>query len=476
METSICRSVILGIICGLLLHHDTDSEVQLTVPRMRFAPVLAQTPAMCATMVERGRAEYPLPLLASLPRLWPPLDMPKRDQMGGRSSMASPTCALFIEAPGEGLPLGQRLVGWMTAYFAAENFGVTFVHASFDRNENSESLLDASAPSGGWDAALGLGSGEATRDSLHSAAATAGRATPEIKLLASWNGVRWNEDAFRRGPWWADLNDDSSNCGKILRVPSQSRPYDSSWLTKGAMALKFARARALREASGLDPLLRWDADRDVNIAVHVRRVVFANAEGEGTSFEWDDEVSLSTWELDENGNGGSKLQYLGQRIWYPTREAVLARIVRETVLPALLAEGLPAERLVVHVFSQWPHAEGFSALASLEGTRGGGTGAGGGGVRVSWHLGAALSAWETLFHLTQADVLVGSASHFSFFAAQLSSRPLVLAQEDFDKWRLCGEGSVCCRRDGTCEFYAGVRMREAARRLGALRRCGAGLA
>ena len=384
--------------------------------------------------------------------------------------MASPTCTLYVEAPGEGPPLGLRLIGWMTAYASAENFGVTFVHTSFD----TAGELDSSVPPGGWDAALGLGADEATSKSLHAAAIASGLPTPGVKVLESWRGVRYDEDVFRRGPWWGDMNEVSSNCGKILRVPPHSRPYDSSWLTKGAMALKFALARESRAARGLDPPLLWDAERDINIAVHVRRAVFVDAETEGTPFEWDDEIALSRWELDESSNSIKDPLYLGQRIWYPTREAVLARIVRETVLPALLAEGLPAERLVVHVFSQWPHAEGFPALASLAGTRGGGAGAGDGGVRVSWHLGAALSAWETLFHLTQADVLVSSASHFSFFAAQLSSRPLVLAQEDFDKWRLCGEGSVCCRRDGTCEFYAGVRMREAARRLGALQRCGAG--
>ena len=389
--------------------------------------------------------------------------------------MASPTCKLYVEAPGEGPQLGLRLVGWMTAYAAAENFGVTFVHRSFDSTENGD--VRANTPPGGWDSALGLGAGEATLGSLCAAATAAGLPAPGVKMLESWRSVRYDESVFRRGPWWGDMNEVNSNCGKILHVPPHSRPYDSSWLSKGAMALKFARARELRAASGLDPILLWNADRDVNIAVHVRRVIFVAAGVEGTPFEWDDEAALSTWELGENESSGSDPQYLGQRVWYPTREAVLARIVRETVLPALLAEGLPAERLVVHVFSQWPQAEGFPALAALAGTHGGVTGTGGGsGVRVSWHLGTALSAWETLFHLTQADVLVGSASHFSFFAAQLSSRPLVLAQEDFDKWRLCGEGSVCCRRDGTCEFYAGVRMREAARRLGALRRCGAGLA
>ena len=98
---------------------------------------------------------------------------------------------------------------------------------------------------------------------------------------------------------------------------------------------------------------------------------------------------------------------------------------------------------------------------------------GAGGVRVAFWLGAARTdAWTTLFHLTQADVLVGSASHFSFWAGQLASKPLVLAQEDMDRWRLCGEGAACCLRDGRCSFYAGVRMREAARRLAALLECG----
>ena len=382
--------------------------------------------------------------------------------------MASPECALFIEAPGEGPPLGLRLLGWTTALAAAENFGVTFVHAPFD---DAAVDADAATPPGGWDDALGLGAGEETADSLRAAAAAKGRSAPGAKTLELWGGVRYDEDVFRRGPWWGDMNEVPSNCGKVLRVPPHSRPHDMTWLTKGAMALKFARAQEARAVRGADPPLLWDAERDVNIAVHVRRVLFPEADGDaissaaGPAFEWDDPVSLSAWENEETPDGNVHFQ--GRRVWYPTREAVLARTVRETVLPALLAEGLPPERLVVHVFSQWPHAAGFPALAALA-TRG--------GVRVVFRLGAALTAWDTLRHLTQADVLVGSASHFSFFVAHLSSRPLVLAQEDFDKWRLCGEGSVCCRRDGSCTFYAGVRMRAAARRLGALRRCGAGLA
>jgi len=470
-------AILSGVIAGLLLHSFGNSsyDAQAAHHAQGRAVAAPSASASCAALLERGRAEYPVALLASLPRLWPPTDMPKVAQSGGRSSMASPACALYVEAPGEGAPLGLRLLGWATAYSAAENFGVTFVHAPFD----DAGAADPDAPAaGGWDDALGLGAGEPTAASLRAAAAAEGRPAPQTKALESWRGVRYDEDVFRRGPWWGDMNEVAENCGRILRVPPLSRPYDATWHSKGAMALRFARAREARAARGADPPLLWDAERDVNIAVHVRRVAFADAEGPsaGIPFDWDDPISLSAWENDEAtaGESGSlgaaangEPQFQGQRVWYPTRETVLARVVRETVLPALLAEGLPPERLVVHVFSQWPHAAGFPALAAL---------AQRGGVRVAFHLGAALGAWPTLLHLTQADVLVGSASHFSFFAALLSSRPLVLAQEDFDKWRLCGEGSVCCRRSGECEFYAGVRVRELARRLGALRRCGGGLA
>ena len=479
------RAVLVGILAALVLNGGGDGTASSPQrPRRRAAHSAA-----CAARIERGRAEYPLALLTDLPRLWPG-DLPKVAQSGGRSSMASPECALYIEAPGEGAPLGLRLLGWTTAFAAAENFGVTFVHTSFDgpggSGAASDGGTDADAPRGGWDDALGLGAGEPTAQSLRAAAAAAGRPAMATKHLDSWRGVRYDEDVFRRGPWWGDLNEQPSNCGKLLRVPPLARAYDASWLTKGATALRFARARERRAALGLDPPLQWDAERDVNIAVHVRRVVFSDAAA-GTPFEWDGELALASWERGEGGESSSATgraagdadagdgeRFLGQRVWYPTREAVLARVVRETVLPALLAEGLPAERIVVHVFSQWPSSADFPALAALAGV--GREKGGGRGVRVVWQLGSALTAWATLLHLAQSDVLVGSASHLSFFAAHLSSRPLVLAQEDFDKWRLCGEGAACCRRDGVCEFVAEVRMREAARRLGALRRCGAGLA
>jgi hypothetical protein len=402
-------------------------------------------PYSCASLLRRGRGEYPLPVLLSLPRLFPG-NLSRINQVGGPSSLASPGCPMFVtpSGGGRGHPLGPQLLEWTTAFAAAENFGATFLHAPFaDGGGGGE-------PPGGWDAALGLGEGEDTPAALAARLAAGGQPAPRTVELNGWGGVAWDEDAFRRGGWWAALNA-REHCGAVLRLPAAARVHDATWLTKGAMALRFERARALRAVARLDPPLLWDEVRDVNVAVHVRRARAARggaSGGGGTPFPWDGEEAL--WE------GGA---------WYPTREAVLARVVRETVLPALADAGVPAARVAVHVFSEWEAEGDFPALRALRG--------GAGGVRVAFWLGAARAdAWTTLFHLTQADVLVGSASHFSFWAGQLASKPLVLAQEDMDRWRLCGEGAACCLRDGRCSFYAGVRMREAARRLAALLECG----
>jgi hypothetical protein len=451
-------SVLGGLLCGVFVLFQQQRATRAVAARHHAAsPRLfaaashplaggGPLPYSCASLRRRGRGEYPLPVLLSLPRLLPG-NLSRINQVGGPSSLASPACPMYVTptlAPG-GAPLGAQLLSWATAFAAAENFGATFLHAPFFDGGSG-----APAPRGGWDAALGLGDGEDTPAALAGRLAAGGEPAPRIVELGGWGGVAWDEDAFRRGAWWGAMNA-REHCGAVLRVPAAARVHDATWLTKGAMALRFERARALRAVAREDPSLLWDEVRDVNVAVHVRRRAAAAgaAAADGTPFPWDGEAALR----DEGG------------VWYPTREDVLARVVRDTVVPALVGAGVPPARVVVHVFSEWEAEADFPALRALAGAAG--------GVRVAFWLGATRAdAWTAFFHLTQADVLVGSASHFSFWAAHLSSKPLVLAQEDMDRWRLCGEGSACCFRDGRCSWHAEVRMREAARRLAALIECG----
>jgi hypothetical protein len=140
---------------------------------------------------------------------------------------------------------------------------------------------------------------------------------------------------------------------------------------------------------------------------------------------------------------------------YPTPEHVEARVVRETILPALSAAGLRAP-VHVHVFAEKEGAAKFPHLAALPNV----------------HFYPDMPPLDTFYHMTQADFLVGSFSSFTFAAAQVALRPLVYSQPSSDIFRMCGDASVCCMHSGDCWPTAKYRTKLAAERLVALEKCG----
>jgi hypothetical protein len=147
---------------------------------------------------------------------------------------------------------------------------------------------------------------------------------------------------------------------------------------------------------------------------------------------------------------------------------VLARVVQDAVLPAFAAaDPAQALRLHVHVFTQLLEGErGEEALPALAAL-----GAAPQVAGVKFYGPAQADGWATLLHLASADVLVGSASQWSVWAAHFSSVPVVLAQPDTSRARVCGEGQACCLATGACPFAAQEVMAAAARRIAAREQC-----
>ena len=89
----------------------------------------------------------------------------------------------------------------------------------------------------------------------------------------------------------------------------------------------------------------------------------------------------------------------------------------------------------------------------------------------------------TLWALTQADVLIGTVSSFSWAAAVVSTRPVALLQE-FERsaafafkstgedYAWCLNDHGCCRVEGSCNWVARAAMAAAAERLAHMAACG----
>jgi hypothetical protein len=404
---------------------------------------------------------------------------------GGPSTLASPACPMLV-LPARllrGAPPSARLLAWASAASAAENFGAALAVRALEEGGAA------------WEGALGLRTvldGEVAWEEEGGGGSSG--AAPTVQLQG-WAGVRYDEDVLRRGPWWDAFND-PRHCGAVFELPQEGRAWDALWLTKGAAARKYALARAAAPP-GSEPLL-WEgsasAPGDIHIAVHARRVHLDAAElGPGfappESHElWDDpRAAWSRAPRTSSNSSSSSSSSLGEEegwLYYPTKDAVLAKVVRDTVLPAFeaaQAEAAAAEaaaeeaaeggqklppprlRLHVHVFSQLLPSEAgeevFPALAALP------------VHAVRFHGPQRADGWAAFHHLARADVLVGSASQWSLWAAHFSYAPLVLAQADGDKLRLCGEGQACCARSGECPYPARARAQASAARLLAREQC-----
>jgi hypothetical protein len=352
-----------------------------------------------------------------------------------------------------GAPPSARLLAWALAATIAENFGATLLRRPLEPGAN------ASAP---WEALLGLDrplDGEAAAEE-----ALQRRAVP----LPGWRGVRYDEDALRRGEWWALFNA-PANCGAVFEAPQEARVWDALGLSKAAAAAKFARARA----AGADAPLLWaalSAPGSVHIAVHARRVRVGSGDAAGEAAAAGAEAAHDAWWDTPHWQASWRPlpQPPGGWLYCPTPDAVLARVVQDAVLPAFAAaDPAQALRLHVHVFTQLLEGErGEEALPALAAL-----GAAPQVAGVNFYGPAQADGWATLLHLASADVLVGSASQWSVWAAHFSSVPVVLAQPDTSRARVCGEGQACCLATGACPFAAQEVMAAAARRIAAREQC-----
>lgn len=456
-------------------------------------------PFSCSTLESQGRySEVPLTDLLPMPRVYPG-NLSRFAFAGGPSSLAHlhpTTCPMYVTPPTlpPTTPMEERLLHWAMAYSTALNFGATFLHKPLDGAGGMEynsgtgatGVFDGPPPPKGWDTALGLGLDELTSP-LTNMSAVVG---PSI-TLASWGGVKYDEDVFRRGDWWGKFND-PANCGATFTLPVDGRAWDFLWLSRTAAAQKWAKARRREEEDrplGQAALL-WESDKasgdqqtadppPVIVVVHLERLwVKAGEEGgrrAGGIVEglWDAPETL--WVDGGGGNGGEG------RWWYPTKEGVSARIIRSTVLPSLQRAGMESG-VEVHVFTGWKEGKEavedlFPDLLSLASSKHlGGEEGSGKGVTVAFHNGGGkegggFGGWEAFRHMVQGDVLVGSASLWSMWAAHFAHRPYILAQEDSDRVRVCGEGAACCFRDGQCPFHGEAKMAEVARRMRAREVC-----
>ena len=498
MATSSAASLLAGAalaVVSLWLSPSLQQQPQLLLPWR----LPADAPSNCAprgapappTAPRRPQPTCAPALEASLALQHPAALQPYRRQLpgnlsragvaGGPSSLASPACPMLVLPPvlPPDTPPAAALLAWAMTASVAENFGATLVRRP---------LLGGAA----WEAALGLAQGVEGEAEWEAVEAQLAARTLRLVQLPGWRGVRYDEDALRRGPWWDAFND-PAHCGAALELPAQGRSWDAVWLSKGAAAAKYALARAqaaqaARAGGGggaSEPPLLWQAGRaagDIVIAVHARRVHVAGSGGEeegaappaAAASELLD-APLAPWRWSRAASGGGW-------VYCPTPDAALARVIRDTVLPAFAAAAAAGDgggdgggdgaaaatpplrlRLHVHVFSQLAEGEsGSAALPALAALP---------VASVRFHGPAAADEWATLHHLAASDILVGSASQWSQWAAHLSSAPLVLAQADSDTWRQCGEGEACCFSSGECPYAARAAAAAAAVRLLAREQC-----
>ena len=347
-----------------------------------------------------------------------------------RVSRVDEACPRFVFAfQNHQAGLGHRMTNWAMALHTAVALNLTFAHTSFDGGSGAHGSFS------GWDRWLGFTRGEFGLDDVK---ARAGIREIELPGVGGYYG--YNEAVLRQ---WAPIVRDPDNCNVAFKVPQDAWMYDISSLTRALMATKFAEHAAPKRPKAL---AAWDA-RDVNVAVHVR---------------------------------------FGDQ--YPTPEHVHARVIAETVLPAL-REARVRARVAVHVFAEEKVADRLPFLAALAAApapataaaaekadaAAGATDDGGvlGGVAVFFHPEA--DPMTSFWHLTQSDFLVGSFSSFSWAAAQVALRPLALMQPSSDIMRMCGESSACCHHDGSCGFFALHRTRLAAQRLAQIEACAGAL-
>ena len=315
--------------------------------------------------------------------------------------------------------IGHRTREWATSLWLALTFNLTLVHRPVDF-----ALERARREHGGyegWDAFLGLAIGELEGEPSVGEDVSA-------KLLPSIG--KWGAPTERVLALWAPLLTAPNLCNVMFVAPGDQAPRDISAAVRPYMTWKFAAAAAARARSGDEtPALRYDPAA-VTIAVHYR---------------------------------------VGDIV--PTPEAALWANTR-LALSSLRAEGVIGA-LHVHVHTDGPVALAhFGVIALLEDEVEGGAGEGSSsGVEVWHHFN--MSATETMWHLVNADVLVGSRSGFSWLAGLLSPRSLALLQRGSQWHETCAdEGTAVCCTGGVCEEAGTVLLELASQRIAAALACG----
>ena len=363
----------------------------------------------CARWQARGIGEFSLlDVASSLPALGAPPPL--------RHDAVDPACPKFVQNDVNGMAgLGHRALNMLAALHAALHYNVTYAH-TFSWGDGVHGAY------WGWDALVGL-----DRFGLHWNQVAARPGVREVRLP----GPRGADPAATRNhalydAQWGPIVRAPGDCNVVYRLPGDVWPYDVTTATKPLLAHYFAAAAA--ERGGAAPMgaaraLKWDPTA-VNVVVHVRK-------GDVTSMP----------------------------------EDVMARVVSETVLPALRRAGVGG-RAAVHVFAEFRGytAAAFPALAALADE--GGPRA----VNVTFWEGA--SEWEAFLHMTAADFLVISQSGFPKFASLLSLAPLTLSFPSSDHVKHAHADTAPCYYDGRCSFSARTRVRAAAERLRSAEACG----
>jgi len=350
--------------------------------------------------------------------------------------------------------LGHRLSNWLLALSLALRYGLTFVH-------DFEEAQGVHGDYGGWIRALGLGLGagggtqlEATWKGGVRERVESGELRQAVLPGVSSQDPRQTRSSFIYDHVWGSRVD-SEGCGVVFRGGGDNWPYDFTSRVKAVVAAKWLSANGpgfggtctlqqqqqqqQQQPPGLAHFprsLRWNSSR-VIVAVHVRK--------------------------------GDV---------YSVPEDMLARMVSETVLPALFAEGFSPRDIAVHVFAEFRGygREAFPTLAALgegvgyEGVPFAAAGGGADGLEVVFWEG--FTEWETFFHLVYSDFLVTSQSGFPSMASLFSLHTLALGFPSSNTLKHCRGDITCCYYDGRCSFSAVTRVRARARMLASGSRCG----
>lgn len=258
----------------------------------------------------------------------------------------------------------------------------------------------------GWDEFLGLGFGEDPD--------AAARLDLPAVLLPNFGAWGWPSEHITA--LWMPLIQGAGCGGTLFNTPGDAFPNDVSFEVKPYMAWKFAAAAAKRRLAGaaLGPLLYEPSS--INIGVHFR---VGDAQ--------------------------------------PTPERTLFDTVR-VVVSEFLSAGLDGE-LCIHV-----HAEAATELTHF------GVADLPGGELVSLEVHTELDPRETFWHLSNADVFIGSQSEFSRLVGIVSMRPLVVLHHVIKEY--CADTAICCDYEYACIEGQRSRIAPAAARLVAAQRCG----